>query len=174
MKKKFILASPFFLFLVVVLLGTTALFNGGKEGIEEKLRSGKEVMMPEFSLPELLDSKATISNSDLMGKYSLINVFASWCSVCAAENDLLMRIAKEGKIDVYGIAWRDIQKNTKQYLANNGNPYLKVGIDSRGSFSKLLSVSGTPESFLVDPNGRIVHYWYGAIDEEFFRKWHTQ
>ena len=170
MKKTLILASPFLLFLMIILLGAVALSNGKNDGIAARLEAGEEIFVPEFSLPSLADPKKSFSNLDLKGKYSLINVFASWCSVCALENDLLMRIAKEGKINIYGVAWRDIKRNTKSYLQNNGNPYVKVGVDSKGSFSKLLSVSGTPESFLIDPEGRIVHYWYGAIDEDFFEK----
>jgi cytochrome c biogenesis protein CcmG/thiol:disulfide interchange protein DsbE len=170
MKKKLILASPFLLFLVIVLLGAIVLLNGKNEGIAARLKLGEEIFIPEFSLSELNDSDDVFSNSDLEGKYSLINIFASWCSVCVVENDLLMKLSADQKIAIYGIAWRDINKNTKEYLANNGNPYLKVGIDGKGIFSKLLSVTGTPESFLVDPEGKIIYYWRGAIDEEFFNR----
>jgi cytochrome c biogenesis protein CcmG/thiol:disulfide interchange protein DsbE len=167
MKKKLILASPFLIFLIVVLLAIITLYNK-EEGIESKLKSGKEIFMPEFSLPELNDSNEVFSNSDLQGNYVLVNFFASWCSVCGLENDLLMRLSDAGKIAIYGVSWRDINQNTKKYLQKNGNPYLKIGVDGRGIFSKLLSVSGTPESFLINPEGKIIYYWQGAIDEDFF------
>ncbi|MFT6077812.1 MAG: cytochrome c biogenesis protein CcmG/thiol:disulfide interchange protein DsbE, partial [Rickettsiales bacterium] len=134
MKKTLILASPFLLFLMIILLGAVVLFNGKNDGIASRLEAGEEMFVPEFSLTTLGDSTKTLSNLDLKGKYSLINVFASWCSVCSLENDLLIKIAQEGKVDIYGVAWRDIQKNTKRYLKKNGNPYVKVGVDSKGSF----------------------------------------
>ncbi len=165
MKRKIILISPLVILLIVIVLGLIALGKSDKKNtIETKLLSGKVVMMPEFSLPDLYDSSKTFSNSDIKGKYVLINVFASWCVSCAAEHQTLVRLSKSGKIKVYGIAWRDIGENTKKYLSNYGNPYEKIGVDSKGTFSKLLFVSGTPESFLIDPDGRIVKYWKGQID----------
>ncbi len=169
--KKITLISPLIILLLVIAAGLTALYQHNKtSSIAAKLESGEKILVPEFSLPELYNSAETFSNQYLQeeytfGKYSLINVFASWCSSCAAEHSLLMELSRENKINIYGIAWRDINQNTKDYLAKNGNPYLKIGVDNKGIFSKLLSVSGTPESFLVDPNGRIINYWRGSIDK---------
>ena len=169
--KKFILIVPFLFLLSIITIGLVALYQHNQSSsIQARLQAGQEVIIPEFSLPELYkgadQSEGGFSNQDLKGKYSLINVFASWCTSCLAEHSLLMELARGGKINIYGVAWRDINQNTKDYLQKNGNPYLKVGVDNKGIFSKLLSVSGTPESFLVNPQGRVVYYWQGAIDEK--------
>lgn len=166
MKKRFLLIIPFLILLLVVIFVFFALNKSSKKNeIEQKLNSGKIVMMPDFLLPDLYDKKKAISALDLKGNYVLLNVFASWCSNCAAENEALLKISREGKIKVYGIAWRDIDKNTKDYLVKHGNPYERVAVDNKGIFSKLLFVSGAPESFLIDPEGRIIRYWKGVITE---------
>lgn len=166
MKKKFLLIIPFLILLLIVIFVFFALNKSSKKNeIEQKLNSGKIVMMPDFLLPDLYDKKKVISNLDLKGKYVLLNVFASWCATCAAENEALLKISRERKIKIYGIAWRDIDQNTKDYLDKHGNPYERIAVDSKGVFSKLLFVSGAPESFLIDPDGRIIRYWKGAISE---------
>ncbi|MES2677921.1 MAG: redoxin family protein [Pseudomonadota bacterium] len=165
--KRLLLISPFLILLLIITTGLVALYQHNKSSsIAAKLESGEEIIVPQFSLPELNNSSENFSNQDLQGKYSLINVFASWCVSCVAEHDLLMQLARTNKINIYGVAWRDINENTKDYLAKNGNPYLKIGADNKGIFSKLLSVSGTPESFLIDPQGRVIYYWRGAIDRD--------
>ncbi|MFT5703652.1 MAG: cytochrome c biogenesis protein CcmG/thiol:disulfide interchange protein DsbE [Rickettsiales bacterium] len=172
MKRKLILLIPLFIFLVIISFGIGVLIKEDKN-ILTKIDAREEVFMPAFSLPELNNPNGTFSNEDLKGQYSLINVFASWCFNCAAENDFLMKISSGeiggGKIKIYGVAWRDINKNTTKYLTKHGNPYVKIGVDGKGVFSKLLAVNGTPESFLIDPEGRIITYFKGAIDEDFFR-----
>lgn len=165
--KKLLLISPLIILLIIITVGLTALYKHSKSSsITSQLESGQKVFVPAFSLPELYNQAATFSNQDLLGKYSLINVFASWCLSCKAEHGLLMELARSNKINIYGVAWRDINQNTKDYLEKNGNPYLKIGIDNKGIFSKLLSVSGTPESFLVNPQGQVIYYWQGVIDEK--------
>jgi len=169
--KKLLLISPFLILLLIITTGLVVLYQHNKSSsIAAKLEFGEKIIVPQFSLPELNKSSESFSNQDLQGKYSLVNVFASWCFSCVAEHILLMEIARENKVNIYGVAWRDINENTKDYLAKNGNPYLKIGTDNKGIFSKLLSVSGTPESFLVDGKGRVIYYWRGAIDRKILNQ----
>ncbi len=169
--KKLLFISPLLILLIITIISLTALYQHNKSSsISARLQSGERVFLPAFSLPELYNQAATFSNQDLTNKtenkYSLINIFASWCSSCRAEHSLLMKLSYSNKINIYGVAWRDINQNTKDYLEENGNPYLKIGVDNKGILSKLLSVSGTPESFLVNPQGQVVYYWRGVIDEK--------
>jgi cytochrome c biogenesis protein CcmG, thiol:disulfide interchange protein DsbE len=169
--KKLIFISPLLILLAIIIVGLTSLYKHNKtSSISAKLESGEQVFVPAFSLPELYNQELNFSNQDLLGKYSLINVFASWCINCKAEHSLLMELSRSNKINIYGVAWRDINQNTKDYLEQNGNPYLKIGVDGKGIFSKILSVSGTPESFLVNPQGQVIYYWHGAIDESILNK----
>ena len=124
-----------------------------------------EINLPEFSIPDLFDSSKTFSKKDLIGKYTIINVFASWCSTCRMEHEVLIRMQTEAIADLYGIAWRDIDKNTVKYLQQNGNPFSKVGADNKGIFSKIINLEAVPETWLINPKGKIVLRLKGNLQE---------
>lgn len=124
-----------------------------------------EIDLPDFSIPDLFENGKTFSKKDLIGKYTIINVFASWCSTCRAEHDTLVRMQAEAVADLYGIAWRDIDKNTIKYLQQNGNPFSRVGADNKAIFSKITNIEAVPETWLVNPKGKIVLRLKGNLQE---------
>ena len=127
--------------------------------------SKADIDLPEFSIPDLLEKGKTFSKKDLIGKYTIINVFASWCGTCRMEHDILINLQTEAIADLYGIAWRDIDKNTTKYLQQNGNPFSKVGVDNKAIFSKFLDLEAVPETWLVNPKGKIVLRLKGNLQE---------
>src|SRR5262245_14353459 len=48
--------------------------------------------LPTFSLPPVKGREMGLSNTDLTGEVSLVNVFASWCVACREEHPLLMQL----------------------------------------------------------------------------------
>ena len=125
--------------------------------------------VPEFSLPTLSDPAKNFTNKDLEGRYSLLNIFASWCYTCRLEHDTLLSIAGEGKLPVYGVAWKDKPQNASQWLENLGNPYTKVGMDWFGELVVPLGLIGTPESFLINPDGVIIYHHQGMLTSDRFQ-----
>jgi cytochrome c biogenesis protein CcmG, thiol:disulfide interchange protein DsbE len=124
-----------------------------------------EIDLPDFSIPDLFEAGKTFSKKDLIGKYTIINVFASWCSTCRMEHDTLLRMQAEAVADLYGIAWRDIDKNTIKYLQQNGNPFSRVGADNKAIFSKITNTEAVPETWLINPKGKIVLRLKGNLQE---------
>jgi len=112
--------------------------------------------LPDFIIPDIYESGKSFTKKDLLGKYTIINFFASWCSTCLAEHDILLRMQSEAVADLYGIAWRDINENTLKFLQKNGNPFSKVGADNKGTFSKIANIEAVPETWLINPKGQIV------------------
>ena len=55
---------------------------------------GKAV--PTFDLPPVKGRTLGLSNTDLKGDVSLVNVFASWCVACREEHPLFMKLAGLG------------------------------------------------------------------------------
>ena len=86
---------------------------------------------PEFSLPRLDNPEAFLQRADLLGKVSLVNVWATWCSGCRQEHDTLLALAQDGGIPIYGINWKDDSTLARQWLQQLGNPYAAVGVDQR-------------------------------------------
>ena len=83
---------PVFLFVgLAVLLGVGLTMN--PRDIPSPL-IGKPV--PEFSLPPVQGRSLGLSSADLKGEVSLVNVWASWCTVCRYEHPLFMRLQAAG------------------------------------------------------------------------------
>lgn len=112
---------------------------------------------PEFSLPRLDDPQKTLQRQDLLGKTSLVNVWATWCSGCRQEHDTLLRLAREGGVPIFGINWKDDPPLARQWLQQLGNPYAAVGVDEEGGTAIDWGVYGAPETFLVGPDGTVLY-----------------
>ncbi|MEZ5946912.1 MAG: DsbE family thiol:disulfide interchange protein [Hyphomonas sp.] len=126
--------------------------------------------MPDFELEPLSPDLPLLRHEDLTGKVSLVNVFGSWCVSCVAEHPELMNISSSGRIDVYGVDWRDTAFKGRTWLERYGNPYTKVGLDADSRLAIDLGVSGAPESFLIDADGRIRYKHIGPITPEVWRE----
>lgn len=119
---------------------------------------------PEFTLPELAGAGVPALNSTaLNGKVSLVNVFASWCVPCRAEHPILMRLATENGVPVYGISYKDKAADSLRFLRELGNPYAAIGHDESGRVGIEWGVYGVPETFVIDRTGRIRHKHVGPI-----------
>lgn len=121
--------------------------------------------LPEFYLSDLFDENKDFSKKDLKGKFSVVNFFASWCTTCRAEHEILLRLRDEKIIDIYGIAWRDIDKNTKDYLEKHGNPFNKTAKDSQGLFTKIADIQAIPETWIINPEGNVVMRFRGNLQD---------
>lgn len=165
------------LIFLVSLIGISTYNLNKKEDVEQDVPSAAnseefgihfvktKIILPEFSLPDLFDENIEFSKKDLVGKYSLVNFFASWCTTCRAEHEILLRLKSEGIIDIYGVAWRDIDENTKSFLEKSGNPFNKVAKDSRGLFSKITGMEAVPETLIIDKKGNVVMRFKGNLQE---------
>ncbi len=118
--------------------------------------------VPVFSLPPIEGRNDGFASSDLAGKVSLVNVFASWCLPCRVEHPILMRLADEG-VPIYGINIRDTPEDARRFLDRLGNPYRRIGADNNGRVSIDWGVYGYPETFIVDRDGRIRYKHIGPI-----------
>jgi cytochrome c biogenesis protein CcmG/thiol:disulfide interchange protein DsbE len=119
---------------------------------------------PEFSLPALDGAgPPALSSATLRGKVSLVNVFASWCVPCRAEHPILMRLAEDRTITVYGISYKDKAEDSVKFLRDLGNPYAAIGHDPDGRVGIDWGVYGVPETFVIDRDGRIRHKQVGPI-----------
>jgi cytochrome c biogenesis protein CcmG/thiol:disulfide interchange protein DsbE len=154
--------TPMAIFLVVILLLMAKLLDTQKLAPSPLI--GKP--LPEFSLKSVYDGKDVFSSGDLKGKYTLLNVFASWCLTCKIEHPTLMKIKNDGKLAIYGIDWKDRNENILKYLKDGGDPYTKIGADFDGSVIIKLGVTGAPETFLISPDGIILYRYAGVITEQ--------
>lgn len=130
---------------------------------------------PEFSLPPVpgLIDRGTpvpgVSRADLLGKVSVVNIFASWCVPCRQEHPLLEELARSGKAQMIGINYKDKAENARRFLGTLGNPYALVGADENGRAAIEWGVYGVPETFIVDATGTIRFKFIGPLSPESYR-----
>ena len=122
--------------------------------------------LPAFNLPAVRADEPGFAKIDLGGKVALINVFASWCPSCAVEQPILMQLAREGAAPIYGVAWVDAPGKAAEWLDRHGDPYVRTGEDADGRLGVDLGVTGAPETFVIDRQGRVRHRYVGPITPE--------
>lgn len=119
--------------------------------------------MPEFSLPRLKDPAATLSDSDLKGKVSVLNIWATWCVSCRAEHEVLLQLANTGMVNIYGLNYKDERAAAQQWLRQLGDPYVANAFDADGRTGIDWGVYGAPETFIMDKQGMIRHKHIGPL-----------
>lgn len=124
---------------------------------------------PNFRLTELLDKEKVLDETILGDEISLVNVFGSWCVACEYEHEMLIQISKSGRVQLVGINWRDTREKGAMWLERLGNPYHHIVFDAGSTLVIPLGVTGAPESFLVDQNGRIRYKYVGPITPQIWR-----
>jgi cytochrome c biogenesis protein CcmG/thiol:disulfide interchange protein DsbE len=163
MKKNWLIWAPLALF---AFLGGIFLY-GLVEPKDEYVRSnlvGRP--LPEFALPAATESVQGLSNTDFAdGKPRMLNIFASWCLPCKAEAPFLEQI-KEAGVEIHAIAIRDKPEDVAAFLAEHGNPFVRIGADMDMLIQLKLGSSGVPETYLIDGKGRIIHQHIGDIRAE--------
>jgi cytochrome c biogenesis protein CcmG/thiol:disulfide interchange protein DsbE len=123
-------------------------------------------LAPELNLPPLKGGGGPILRQDLLGKVTLINVWASWCAACRDEHAVLLRLAREEKLPILGFNYKDRREEAIEWLARLGDPYFMIAFDSEGRAAIDWGVYGVPETFLVDPNGIIRYKHVGPLTWE--------
>ena len=160
-KLKFII--PFLILFSLIALLWYELFYTTPDQIPSAL-IGEPV--PAFHIQNLYDNNAYITPKDFQGQAVLINVWATWCYACKLEMPMLLKIKNTYRIPIYGIDYKDKPDDAKKWLAKHGNPYVKTGMDTSGDAAIDLGIYGTPETFVISPQGKIVYRHVGVIDQQ--------
>lgn len=125
--------------------------------------------LPEFELPAVPGFAEGLSSDDFEGQVTLLNVFASWCVSCHIEHPLLMELSARDAVPIYGLNWKEIEPNDgKDWLDRFGNPYARIGDDRNGRVAIDLGVTGAPETFVIDKDGRVRFKVIGPITEQYW------
>jgi cytochrome c biogenesis protein CcmG, thiol:disulfide interchange protein DsbE len=104
-----------------------------------------------------------LSNATFQGAVTLLNVWASWCVPCHDEAPFLEQLAKDTRIQLVGINYKDSPDNARRFLNRYGSPFVAVGRDDAGRTSIDWGVYGVPETFLIGRDGHIAYKLVGPI-----------
>jgi cytochrome c biogenesis protein CcmG/thiol:disulfide interchange protein DsbE len=157
-------ARIIFMLPLVVFAGLTVWFAIGLTRDPSILPSALiDKPVPEFALPALLDDVPGFATGDFGGEVVLVNVFASWCVACRIEHPILMRLAEEKTVPIFGLNWKDEKDDATAWLAELGNPYARIGHDLSGRVGIDWGVYGVPETYIIDAQGRIRYKHVGPM-----------
>lgn len=118
---------------------------------------------PSFDLPPAIEGLPGLKTADLReGNITMINFFGSWCPPCEVEHPVLMELAAAG-IEIYAIDYKDTTADADAFLNRLGNPYSRIGADEEGRTGIDFGITGVPETFIFNGEGRIVYQYIGPI-----------
>lgn len=163
-KKQWLFILPLLVFLMAIGLFYTRL------GKETQIETSQLVNnpLPMFNLPLLSDPQKISTNIDLPKEPFLLNVWGSWCVTCKIEHPFLLELAKSG-VPIVGVNYKDESKDALDYLNKHQDPFILNVVD-KGSYGVDLGLTGTPESFVVDAQGKVRQHIIGEVDETRYKQ----
>jgi cytochrome c biogenesis protein CcmG, thiol:disulfide interchange protein DsbE len=164
--RRILVLLPLVLFLGLAALFFVRLGAGDASRIPSAL-IGREA--PATDLPPVAglerDSKPVpgLAAGDFKGAVTVLNVWASWCVPCHDEAPLLMQLARDSRIRVVGINYKDQADNARRFLGRYGNPFVASGADVSGRAAIEWGVYGVPETFIIGRDGKIAYKLVGPV-----------
>ena len=140
--------------LLGLLVWDLAHSKGGK--IAKAVDSGKSVPAFPFTRSRL-DTTGTLSLASLKGKVVVLNFWQSYCVPCRGEAKTLQAGFERwhGKDVVFlGVDEIDFRSAGRKFMKTYGMTYATISDD--GSLMGHYGVTGVPETFLIDRQGRVV------------------
>ena len=98
-------------------------------------------------------------------KVAVVNVWASWCSPCRAEEPTLSALARKyPNVQFIGILTRDNPVNAEAFVRKRNTPYPTLIDDSiLVGFRKSLPANAIPTTVIIDKKGRVAARISGSV-----------
>lgn len=153
----------------VVLVALIALFvTAGSESDPLAVDTNQIVGKPAPAITAVDTEGREFRTGDYLGRWLLVNFFATWCPPCKVEHPELVAFseahAATGDAAVVSIAWKDTTEKVRDFFDANGGDWAVVA-DGESDFAIEYAVVGLPESYLVDPDGIVVHKFVGGVTQ---------
>lgn len=121
-------------------------------------------LAPDFTITSFDGEEITLS--DLRGEVVVLNFWGSWCAPCRYEAPDLQAIHEayaDRGVRMIGITYLDEPRDSLAFIEEFGLTYPN-GPDTRLEIADgKYHIDGAPETFVIDQDGEIVHFFYGPI-----------
>jgi cytochrome c biogenesis protein CcmG/thiol:disulfide interchange protein DsbE len=110
---------------------------------------------------------AKVDPHELRGYPVVVNFWASWCGPCKDEAPRFAASAREhaGKVVFLAIDVQDLKSDARSFLERFDTPYVSVR-DGGGSTYDDYGLTGLPETYWIDAQGRVVSHYPGEVSRD--------
>jgi cytochrome c biogenesis protein CcmG, thiol:disulfide interchange protein DsbE len=139
-----------------LLLGLAGCYSGSRP-------AGIGSSAPDFTLQ---DGARTVSLHDFKGKTVLLNFWATWCPPCVQEMPSLVQLQQRMKdkgVVVLAVSL-DVDESAYKHFITKHNVELLTLRDPDQKSNSLYGTYKFPETFVIDPSGKIRRKFIGAVD----------
>ena len=149
--------------LFLLLVWTLVTEEGGD--LAAAAARGERPEAPDFTL-ERLDKDGDLTLSSLRGKAVVLNAWASWCLPCKEEAPFLEQVWQEERdrgLVVVGLDAKDFRSDARRF-ARRFDLTFPIVFDGPGDVAAdRYGVTGFPETFVLDREGKVVDVFVGGI-----------
>ena len=162
---------PLFAVVVISLTTLTACGGGGSTSAAENFVAGDgattyvapsdRIAAPNLGGMTLLGTSYQLPRNQI----AVVNVWASWCSPCRAEEPTLAALtAIYPDVNFVGVLTRDNLVNAEAFIRKRNSPYPTLIDDSvLIGFSKSLPANAIPTTVVIDKNGMVAGRISGIV-----------
>jgi cytochrome c biogenesis protein CcmG/thiol:disulfide interchange protein DsbE len=98
----------------------------------------------------------------------VLNTWASWCIPCKEEAPYLEQVWRDNRgrdVVVVGLNAKDLRSDARRFV-NRFDLSFPIVRDGSGDTIREYGVTGFPETFVLDRDGRVVEAFAGAVNTD--------
>jgi len=135
--------------------------EGFREEYEKVVKDMDGMPVPDITLERPDGTKVSIAS--LQGKYTYIDVWATWCGPCCKEipyvEKLVEQMKDNAKLQFVSFSVDSDRKAWETKLQNDKPAWPQFILDSKANkaLSDALTISGIPRFFIIGPDGTVIN-----------------